>query len=396
MNKTRRDFVKNSAILGATLSTFGVSAVFGASDKNGGFDPKNANVKCKGWAAFDSSGVFKPWEFERRPVGDDDILIDIKYASICHSDIHTIKGDWGEQIYPQIPGHEIVGLVSQVGKNVKNFKVGDRVGVGCMVDNKNIALLQKDATTGGLGEQYSNDTIFTYGFSDKRESTGITQGGYSDKIVINAHFAVHIPQNLDFKLAAPLLCAGVTTFSPLMKYKIKKGDKVGVSGIGGLGHMAVKLAVKMGAEVTAFTTSESKKADILSWGAKEVVVVSEPSRDLARFKGVLDYHISTIPVQFDVAPYVSSVKPFGTFTLVGMGENFSITQSNLALSASRVNFTSSLIGDMKETQDVINFCADNKIYPNVEIINASDITNAYKKVQNKEARYRYVIDSASI
>ena len=285
-----------------------------------------------------------------------------------------------------MPGHEIVGIVAQVGKNVTKFKVGDRAGVGCMVDG---------CTTCENEEQYQPDTLFTYGYPDKREPTGITQGGYATNIVVRDHFAVHIPENLTFPQAAPLLCAGITTYSPIMRADFKKGDKVGVAGVGGLGHMAIKLAVSKGAEVYAFTTSADKVKDILSFGAKEAIVVDDVSK-LAPYRGMMDYMICTIPYAYDVASYASVVKPYGFYTQVGMPEKFEVTLNNLGLSVSRVNFNASLIGGMKETQEVVNYCAENKIYPKIEMIRAEDVTKAWENVVNKNARYRYVIDSATI
>jgi alcohol dehydrogenase (NADP+) len=380
--QSRRDFIKKMAMLSAGLVFYKPADIL-ANEK--GYI-MNKTIKTKAYAAFDESGVIKPWEFERRAVGDDDILIEIKAASICHSDIHQEKGHWGKQQYPQVPGHEIAGLVTQVGKNVTNFKVGDRAGVGCMVDG---------CTTCENEEQYQSDTLFTYGYPDKREPSGITQGGYSTHIVVRDHFAVHLPSNISFQEAAPLLCAGITTYSPIMKANINKGDKVAVAGIGGLGHMAVKLAVSKGAEVYAFTTSADKIKDIKSFGAKEVIVV-DSNEKFEEYLGQMDYMISTIPYQFDVAAYASVVKPYGFFTQVGMPENFQITLNNLGLSASRVNFNASLIGGMKETQELVNYCAENRILPEIQIIKAHEITQAWKDVENKKARYRYVIDTATI
>ncbi|SDM31968.1 alcohol dehydrogenase (NADP+)/uncharacterized zinc-type alcohol dehydrogenase-like protein [Catalinimonas alkaloidigena] len=350
------------------------------------------NIKTRGYAALDESGTLSPWEFERRPVGDDDILIDIKYASICHSDIHQEKGHWGPQQYPQVPGHEIVGIVSAVGKNVTKFKVGDRAGVGCMVDS----CMECESCTHGE-EHYCDrgETKFTYGFPAEAEPTGITQGGYANKLVVRDHFAVHIPEHISFAEAAPLLCAGITTYSPLMKAHFQVGDKVGVVGIGGLGHLAVKLAVSKGAEVYAFTTSPDKVDDIKSFGAKEVIVVDESFKSLQPYGKTLDYLICTIPYQFNVAPYVACVKPFGHFTFVGMPNASEITLNNLALAASRVHFNSSLIGGIPETQEVVHYCADNGIRPEIQVIKAADINDAWAKVVNKEARYRYVIDAAT-
>ncbi len=381
---TRREFIETSTIAGASLMLGNTPNASAAET------PANQNIPSRGYAATDESGILTPWEFERRPVGDNDVLIDIKFASICHSDIHQMKGHWGPQQYPQVPGHEIVGVVAAVGKNVIKFKVGDRAGVGCMVDT---CLECEDCK--GQGEQYCPETTFTYGYPEESSPTGISQGGYSNNIVVRDYFAVHIPESISFQEAAPLLCAGVTTYSPIMKAEFKKGDKVGVAGIGGLGHMAVKLAVSKGAEVYAFTTTPDKAKDILAFGAKEAIVVDDLQK-LAPYKGMLDYMITTIPVQYDVAAYASVVKPNGFYTQVGMPEGFALTLSAIGMSINRVNFNASLIGDMKETQDVVNYCADHKIYPQIEVINAEQVNEAWKNVVDKKARYRYVIDAATI
>lgn len=390
----RRDFIQQTAVAGAGVllasATPGVFAMSGNSNQAASNEVFTMNVTAKGYAAFDTSGVLKPWEFERRPVGENDVLIDVKFASICHSDIHQMKGHWGPQQYPQVPGHEIVGIVTAVGKNVSRFKVGDRAGVGCMVDGCTDCSADEHH-----GEQYRPDTVFTYGYPHKQEPTGISQGGYSKQIVVQQHFVVHIPETISFQDAAPLLCAGVTTYSPLLKFDLKPGKTVGVAGIGGLGHLAVKLAVSKGADVIAFTTSPDKVDDIMKFGAKDVVVVDELSK-LGKYAGQLDCMINTLPVQYDVAAYASCVKPFGTYTQVGMPERFEVTLSAIGLSFSRVNFNASLIGDMKETQDVVNYCAENKILPNIQVISAEQINQAWEDVVNKKARYRYVIDTATI
>lgn len=350
------------------------------------------NITSKGYAARNNSGHLSPWVFERRPVGDNDILIDIKYCGICHSDIHQLRGDWGEQQYPQVPGHEIAGVVSVVGKNVTSFKIGDHAGVGCMVDSCG------NCESCNHGEEQHCDnaaTLYTYGNAEKTSPTGITQGGYSNNVVVKEHFAIKIPQTIKLQDAAPLLCAGITTYSPLVKYSIKKGDKVGVVGIGGLGHMAIKLATAKGAEVYAFTTSPDKQKDILAFGAKEVIVV-DTLKKLTPYKKTLDYIISTIPVQFNVAAYAAMIKPYGSFTQVGMPNHFEFLINNLDLSQSRVNFNASLIGGIPQTQEIIDYCAKNKIYPQTQVINAEQINDAWSKVINKEARYRYVIDTATI
>lgn len=388
-NQSRRNFIQQSAMVGAGLAMTNPLQIFSRPNQD---ENTAKNILSKGYAAKDTSGKLSPWKFERRPVGDHDILIDIKYASICHSDIHQMKGHWGPQQYPQVPGHEIVGIVAAVGKNVTAFKVGDRAGVGCMVDS----CMECDSCTHGE-EQFCErgETVFTYGYPMESSPTGISQGGYSDKIVVRDHFAVHIPDHITFQEAAPLLCAGITTYSPLMNANFNVGDKVGVAGIGGLGHMAVKLAVSKGAEVYAFTTSADKVADIRSWGAKEVVVVDETFKNMQPYNKMLDYMICTIPYQFNAASYVACVKPYGHFTYVGMPDGFELTVSNIALAASRVNFNSSLIGGIPETQEVIHYCADNGIKPEIQVIKAEQINDAWEKVINKQARYRFVIDAAT-
>jgi alcohol dehydrogenase (NADP+) len=350
------------------------------------------NTKSRGYAGMDTSGKLSPWEFERRPVGENDILIDIKFASICHSDIHTIMGDWGPQQYPQVPGHEIVGIVAAVGKQVTKFKIGDRAGVGCMVNS----CLQCDSCDHGEEHHCDNGaTVWTYGNPEVSSPTGITQGGYSNNIVVHEHFAVHIPEHISLEKSAPLLCAGITTYSPLMQHKIKAGDKVGVAGIGGLGHMAIKLAVAMGAEVYAFTSNASKVADIEALGVKEVVVVDKLSR-LRPYKKTLDYLISTIPVAFNVGAYASVVKPYGYFTQVGMPVGSSMKLNLVELAFARIHFNASIIGGIAETQDLVNFCADNGIIPDTELISAQQINDAWEKLINNTAGHqRFVIDAAT-
>ena len=389
VDNSRRKFLRQSGLLGAGLLLAGPLPALGLGDKT---EAVSGKIKSRGYAARDSSGILSPWEFERRPLGDDDVLLDIKYVGICHSDIHQLRGDWGPERYPQVPGHEIAGIVAAVGKNVTRFKVGDRAGVGCMVDSCGVCPSCKS------GEEHHCDryaTVFTYGSPYEKSPTGITQGGYANNIVVKEHFVIKIPDNLRLQDAAPLLCAGITTYSPLVRASIKPGDKVGVAGIGGLGHMAVKLAISKGAEVHAFTTSESKVKDIQGFGAKEVIYVDTPQRLAYHYKSV-DYMISTIPVDYDVGTYSSVVKPYGTYTQVGMPKEGLLTINHFALVYNRVNFNGSVIGGIPETQEVINYCAENKIYPQIQMIRAEEVNEAWKKVVNKEARYRYVIDAATI
>ncbi|MEX6689827.1 NAD(P)-dependent alcohol dehydrogenase [Danxiaibacter flavus] len=389
IHSSRRRFIQQTAMAGTGLILMQHTPVFSQSN---GIRKMTDKIKSKGYAAKDASGTLSPWEFERRPVGDNDILIDIKYASICHSDIHQMKGDWGPQQYPQVPGHEIAGIVTAVGRNVTKFKVGDRAGVGCMVDS----CLRCDSCNHGE-EQFCDNhaTLFTYGYPDKASPSGITQGGYSNNIVVRDHFAVHIPGHISLQEAVPLLCAGITTYSPLMRANFKRGDKIGVAGIGGLGHLAIKIAVAKGADVYAFTTSPGKIKDALAFGAKEAVLVDNTSK-LAQYKGKLDYMISTIPAQYDVAAYASAVKRGGFYTQVGMPVGFQLALSNIGLANTGVNFNASLIGGIPETQEVVYYCADNKVLPQVQIINAAEVNDAWEKVIAKQARYRFVIDTATL
>jgi alcohol dehydrogenase (NADP+)/uncharacterized zinc-type alcohol dehydrogenase-like protein len=248
------------------------------------------------------------------------------------------------------------------------------------------------------GEEQHCETIGmvgTYGTPDTSLPTGITQGGYANNIVVTEHFAIKIPEDIELQFAAPLLCAGITTYSPLMKAKFKKGDKIGVAGIGGLGHMAIKLAISQGAEVYAFTTSPSKVNDIKGFGAKEVIVVNS-GEDLEPWFGKMDFMISTVPYAYEISNYISCVKPYGYFTQVGQPINGELTINNTNMLFNRVNFNASLIGGIPETQTVMDYCAKNKIYPQIQIIKAEEINDAWKKVVNKEARYRYVIDASTI
>ncbi|WP_373549743.1 NAD(P)-dependent alcohol dehydrogenase [Haliscomenobacter sp.] len=384
----RRKFIQQAAIAGAGIMLANPLQILTQTNN---YKKMSKNTKSKGYAGKDETGKLDLWNFERRPVGDNDILIDIKYSGICHSDIHTIRGHWGKQQYPQVPGHEIAGIVTAIGKNVSKFKVGDKAGVGCMVNS----CMQCESCKSG--EEHHCETtgmIGTYGSPEKSSPSGITQGGYADNIVVTEHFAIKIPNNLDLKHAAPLLCAGITTYSPLIRENFKKGDKIGVIGIGGLGHMAIKLAVSKGAEVYAFTTTASKKEDILSFGAKEVIVVDSIEK-LNPYRGKLDYMLSTVPYDYDVASYASCVKPYGNFTQVGVPINGLLSMNNFQMVANRVKYSASLIGGIPETQEVVDYCAQNNILPQIEIIKANQINDAWDKVVNKEARYRFVIDAAT-
>ena len=388
-NQPRRKFIQQSSTVLAGVLLTSPLELFSQTNKT---YKVRKNINSTGFAGKDEQGKLFSWNFERKPVGENDILIDIKFSGICHSDIHTIKGHWGKQQYPQVPGHEIAGVVSAVGKNVTKFKIGDKAGVGCMVNS----CMKCESCKNGE-EQHCETTgmVGTYGTPEKSSPTGITQGGYSNNIVVTEHFAIKIPENIELQHAAPLLCAGITTYSPLIKAKIKKGDKIGVVGIGGLGHIAIKLAVSKGAEVYAFTTSPSKVNDIKGFYAKEVIVVKSVE-DLKPWKGKLDFMISTVPYAYEMSSYIDCVKPYGYFTQVGQPIKGELMINNTNMIFNRVNFNGSLIGGIPETQEVMNYCAENKIYPQIQIIKAEEINEAWKKVVNKEARYRFVIDAATI
>src|SRR6058998_781049 len=390
-DRSRREFIQQSAVLGTGIILAGPASQRLFAQGYQPADPAK-RVASKGYAARDTSGKLSPWTFERRPVSDEDILIEIKFSGICHSDIHQLRGEWGLQKYPQVPGHEIAGVVAAVGNNVTGFKVGDDAGVGCMVDSCGTC----ESCKHGEEQHCDNDaTVFTYGYPEKSSPTGITQGGYANNIVVKERFAIQLPKTIRLQDAAPLLCAGITTYSPLVKASIKKGDKVGVAGIGGLGHLAIKLAVAKGAEVYAFTASASKVNDIRRFGAKEVVVV-DSLETLKPHNKSLDYMISTIPVNYNVAAYASLVKPYGNYVQVGMPIKGEVTINNFVMNRNRVRYSTSLIGGILQTQEVIEYCAENKIYPEIQLIKAGEVNETWEKVINKEARYRYVIDAATI
>ncbi|MDW6004212.1 NAD(P)-dependent alcohol dehydrogenase [Vibrio mangrovi] len=385
----RREFLKKAALAGAGAALGGGMALQSATVN--AQELRHA-IQSRGLAATDSTGILREWTFPRRPLGDNDILIDIKYSGICHSDIHQERGHWQPQQYPQVPGHEIAGIVAAVGKKVTKFRVGDKAGVGCMVDS---CMECYSCTHGEEHLCERNETVYTYGSPQQSSPTGISQGGYSSNIVVRDHFAIRIPDSIDLQHAAPLLCAGITTYSPLMRSNFKPGDKVGVVGIGGLGHLAVKLAVSKGAEVYAFTTSASKVQDILGFGAREVIVVDTLDK-LLPYNGQMDYVISTIPYDFDIASYASLAKPFKEFTQVGMPIRGQLSVNNFLMIRNRVNLNGSLIGGIAETQEVMDYCAKNGIHPQIQIIDAGEVNDAWNKVVNKDARYRYVIDASTI
>ncbi|MGX5718393.1 NAD(P)-dependent alcohol dehydrogenase [Arthrobacter sp. MAHUQ-56] len=325
---------------------------------------------------------------ERRAVGPRDVLIEIKFAGICHSDIHTVRGDWGPQQYPLVPGHEIAGVVTEVGSEVTKHKVGDRVGVGCMVNScKECVNCQKGE------EQYClKGNVGTYGAVD-RDGT-ITQGGYSTHVVVTEDFVVTIPEGLDLDVAAPLLCAGITTYSPLHHWGAGPGKKVAVVGLGGLGHMAVKIAHAMGAEVTVLSQSLKKQEDGLKLGADHYFATSDPAtfEDLA---GSFDLIINTVSASIDISSYLGLLKLDGALVNVGAPAE-PLPVNAFALIGGRRSFAGSMIGGIRETQEMLNFCAEHGIGAEIEVIPAEKINDAYERVLASDVRYRFVIDTATL
>ncbi|MCD9187359.1 MAG: NAD(P)-dependent alcohol dehydrogenase [Pyrinomonadaceae bacterium] len=329
-------------------------------------------------------------EFERRPVGAEDVGIDILYCGVCHSDIHQTANDWSNTIYPCVPGHEIVGKVTAVGSEVRNFSVGEIVAVGCMVDSCGVCVNCREDL-----EQYCEGpkgATQTYNGPFIPDGTN-TFGGYSDKIVVKEHFVLKVPENLDVKAVAPILCAGVTTYSPLKHWKVGEGQKVGVIGLGGLGHMGVKLAKALGADVTVFSTSEEKEADAKTFGATDFVLW-EDTDAMEKLELTYDFLLDTIPYEHDINPFVKLLKRDATIAVVGLLLPFSKSTNNLEVAFHRRNLAGSLIGGIAETQEVLDFCGEHNILPEVEMIAMEDINDAHKRVKKGEVRYRYVIDVA--
>jgi len=355
---------------------------------------QSKTIPAKGFAVVSADGKFQPFEFQRHALGDNDIQIDILYASICHSDVHHAHADWGKEEYPMVPGHEIAGRVVKIGKNVTRFKIGDLAGVGCLVNSCGHCEYCK----AGL-EQYCKEVVYTYHSKDQFHNKEITQGGYSNNIVLTENFAIKIPANADLKKVAPLLCAGITTYSPMHYAGVKKGDKVGVAGFGGLGHMAVQYAVKIGAEVTVFDITEDKRADALRMGATKYVNVNNPE-DLKGLENSQNYIISTIPASYDPVMYLNMLKIDGQMAIVGLPPTAvmpNIPVNKFVWQGNRKVFGSQ-IGGIKETQEMLDYSIANNIYPEVEIIpaTAASIENAYQNVLAGKVKFRYVIDMQTL
>ncbi len=343
-------------------------------------------IKTKAYAAQSATSPLAPFTFERRAPKPNDVVIEVAYSGICHSDIHTARSEWGPTAYPCVPGHEIVGTVTAVGKKVKRFKVGDPVGVGCFVDS-----CGKCKSCKSHEEQFcANHTVFTYNSLELDNKTP-TLGGYSSHIVVKDQYVLKLKKGLPLARVAPLLCAGITTYSPLKRYGIKKGHKVGVVGLGGLGHMAVKLAKSMGAEVTVFSTSPGKQPDAKKLGAKHFVISTDP-KNFERLQGHFDFILDTVSAKHDFTPYLGSLKMDGTMVLVGAAPEPSEVAA-FALIFGRKRLTGSLIGGIKETQEMLDYCAKKKVFSDIELIPASEINTAYERTIKGQVKYRFVIDA---
>jgi uncharacterized zinc-type alcohol dehydrogenase-like protein len=342
----------------------------------------------KAYAAHAVKVPLAPFTLERREPGPKDVEIAIKFCGVCHSDLHQVRDEWGGSMFPMVPGHEIVGVVTRVGTEVTKVTVNDLAGVGCMVDSCRTCVNCKDGE-----EQYClNGCTFTYNSQDA--SGALTYGGYSDRIVVDQDFVLTISPKLDLAATAPLLCAGITTYSPLRHWGIAQGHRVGVVGLGGLGHMAVKFAHAFGAHVTLFTTSQSKVADAKRLGAHDVVMSNDPEA-MTGVEGTFDFIIDTVSAPHDVNAYVNLLKRDGTLTLVGVPDKpFEVPAFSLI--GGRRAVAGSLIGGVAETQEMLDFCAEHGITSDIEIIPMAGINDAYERMLKGDVKYRFVIDLATL
>ncbi len=363
-------------------------------------------IEARGYAAHHSFSRLKPFSFERRPAGPGEVEIDVLFCGVCHSDIHTAENDWGNAIYPCVPGHEIVGRVRAVAPDVSKWEVGDLVGVGCMIDSCGA---REPCRSGD--EQYCegpNGMQQTYNgpmIPAAKAVTGgnmypddNTYGGYSDIMVVNEDFLIRIPDGLDPATAAPILCAGITTYAPLRHWGVGSGSRVGVVGLGGLGHMAVKLAVSLGADVTVFTRTPEKQAEAERLGARHVTMEKDAKAQMEKMAGtagIFDFIISTVPEKHDINPFIVLLKRDCTICVVGAFEPMG-GYNNVAMATHRRSVASSIIGGIRQMQEVLDHCAQHGIAPDIEVIPIQQVNEAFRRVKDGDARFRYVIDMASI
>lgn len=344
-------------------------------------------IKAYGTEAAEAS--LDQVSISRRTATPHDVEIDISFCGVCHSDLHTARNEWHGTVYPCVPGHEIVGKVLSVGSHVSKFKVGDMVGVGCLVDSCRECQYCKE----GLEQFCEPGATQTYNSPDKHLNTQ-TYGGYSERIVVDEDFVLRIPENLDLAATAPLLCAGITTYSPLRHWNVGPGMKVGIVGIGGLGHMGIKIAKAMGAHVVAFTTSESKFAEAKRLGADEVVL-SKDAEQMAAYQGKLHFILDAVSAQHDINAYLNLLRVDGSLTLVGAPEH-PLPVSAFSLIPGRKSFAGSMIGGIAETQEMLDFCGKHNITSDIEMIDIQQINEAYERLLKGDVRYRFVIDMKSL
>ena len=346
-------------------------------------------MSIKAYAAQTAQSPLAPFSIERREPTDDDVAIDILYCGVCHSDLHQVRDEWHNSIYPVVPGHEIVGRVTRIGKNVTKFKAGDFAGVGCMIDSCRVCANCKR----GLEQYCVQFPILTYNGTDKYTG-GITYGGYSENIVVDQSFVLKISDKLNLAAAAPLLCAGITTYSPMRHWKVGPGQKVGIVGLGGLGHMGVKFAHALGAHVVLFTTSPGKTADALRLGANEVVVSKDPEA-MQKHGSSFDFILDAVSADHDINAYLTMLKVDGTLTLVGAPDK-PLPVGVFNLLTGRRQFAGSIIGGIPETQEMLDFCAEHGIVCDIEMIGIQQINEAYDRLLKSDVKYRFVIDMASL
>ncbi|RPD48260.1 NAD(P)-dependent alcohol dehydrogenase [Paracnuella aquatica] len=346
-------------------------------------------IPSKGYAAGAASAQLAPWNFERRAPGPHDVQIDIRYCGICHTDLHFLRNDWGISVYPMVPGHEIVGVVTHVGDHVHKFKEGDLVGVGCMVESCRVC----DSCNNGEQQYCHNGMTLTYNGAEK--GTGnITYGGYSNNIVVNEDFVLRVSEKLPLEAVAPLLCAGITTYSPMRRFKIGKGDKVAVLGLGGLGHMAVKFAASFGADVTVLSSSSHKEADAKRLGAHNFVVTTNEEQ-VKKVAKKFDYIIDTVSSKHNDNFYLEMLKSKGTLICLGVpAEPRELHWYPLQFQGRVV--VGSIIGGIAETQEMLDYCAANNITADIELIAMRDIHQAYDRMEKSDVKYRFVIDMATL
>lgn len=346
-------------------------------------------IETRAYGAQSSKTALKPITINRRDVGKDDVQIEILYCGVCHSDIHQVRNEWHNTTYPCVPGHEIIGRVVKTGSKVKKFKIGDTAAVGCLVDSCGKCPSCKD----DLEQHCDNGPIFTYNSSEK-QTGGTTYGGYTQMIVVDEDFVLRVPSKLDLAAAAPLLCAGITTYSPLRRWGVKKGQKVGIVGLGGLGHMGVKFANALGAKVVLFTTSPDKKADAKRLGAHDVVI-SKNQAEMDKHTKSFDFILDTVSADHDLNAYLALLKRSGSMVLVGAPEK-PLTVASFNLIMQRRQLAGSLIGGLKETQEMLDFCGKHNIVCDIEKIPIQKINEAYTRILKSDVKYRFVIDMGSL